>query len=73
MRGWAVTMNASPTPPESPPPDRWAFVVQSTGKGPPCVVRVRKLLKLAWRAFGLRCLSARELKPTEQGGNIDEV
>jgi len=32
----------------------------ATGSGPPTIVRIRRLLKAALRAYGLRCLRVSE-------------
>ena len=36
---------------------KWIITVEATGPGPPEQVRIRRLLKVALRTFGLRCLS----------------
>ena len=45
-------------------PERWMLTVEAVGAGPPLVVRVRKLLKAAWRRYGLRCTAAAENETT---------
>lgn len=40
--------------PESDP-EVWVIHVRATGDGPPVHIRVRKFLKCALRAYGLRC------------------
>ena len=38
-------------------PDDWTLTFRATGQGPPVEIRVRRLLKAALRAYGLRCVS----------------
>ena len=38
-------------------PDDWTLTFRATGQGPPVEIRVRRLLKAALRAYGLRCIS----------------
>ncbi|MCL2648818.1 MAG: hypothetical protein FWD61_17765 [Phycisphaerales bacterium] len=51
-------MTTPPPKPSPPPPERWTLTVEAAGAGPPLVIRVRKLLKAAWRCYGLRCTAA---------------
>ncbi len=37
--------------------DRLQITVQPMGPGPPAAVRIRRLLKVLLRAYGLRCVS----------------
>jgi hypothetical protein len=48
--------NTPPTAPLAPRNEPWTFTVEAVGAGPPTVVRVRRLLKAALRAYGLRCI-----------------
>jgi len=50
--------------PDPIPPERWTLTVEAVGAGPPLVVRVRKLLKAAWRCYGLRCTTVTEIAAT---------
>jgi hypothetical protein len=44
--------------------DTWTITVCPTGNGPPPEIRIRRLLKVALRAFGLRCVAvAKEQEP----------
>ena len=38
---------------------RWTLILRPEGDGPPAVCRVRRLLKLALRRCGLRCIEVR--------------
>lgn len=39
----------------APKPERWVIALTPTGDGPPMGVRMKQLIKYAWRAHGLRC------------------
>jgi hypothetical protein len=52
--------------------DRWEFVVEAEGAGPPAVVRVRRLLKAAIRAYGLRCVSVAEQTQSKAKDTVAE-
>ena len=62
-------MTPTLTPPKAPTPTKataaasWTITLAAEGDGPPAVVRVRRLLKAARRAYGLRALEVRELTP----------
>ena len=48
----------NPPPEKAPsaiPPGHVSFEMECVGIGPPLVVRTRKLLKMALRAYGLKC------------------
>lgn len=53
------------TQPHAKAPSRWTFTVEAVGPGAPTVCRVRRLLKAAWRAYGLRALEVKELPDAE--------
>jgi hypothetical protein len=42
-------------------PGDWLLTFRSEGEGPPTVLRVRRLLKAALRAYGLRCVRVDEV------------
>jgi hypothetical protein len=44
----------------SPAAERWTLTFRPTGAGPPTEIRIRKLLKLALRCLGLRCIDFRK-------------
>ena len=39
------------------PPERFVIVLEARASSIPAILRVRRLLKTSWRAFGLRCVS----------------
>ena len=49
--GCGTREDAAPEPPE---PERWALAFTPIGDGPPMAVRMRRLIKYAYRALGLR-------------------
>jgi len=58
---------SSPETPDAPPGKvRWVLTFKAEGDGPPVECRVRRLLKAALRAYGLRCLDHRIIG---DGGN----
>jgi hypothetical protein len=44
--------------PAAPKPvrERWLITLEAVGNGPPTDVRIARLLKMAWRGYGLRCV-----------------
>jgi hypothetical protein len=62
-------------PTKKPEPDDWSLIFRSVGPGPPVAVRVRRLLKFAWRALGLRCVGygagQPELRDKERGFRVE--
>ena len=45
--------------------DVWTLSFKATGEGPPVEIRVRRLLKTALRAYGLRCCGYGDLQRSE--------
>jgi len=43
----------------------WTLIFRAEGDGPPTAVRVRRLLKAALRAYGLRCVRIGEAEELE--------
>jgi hypothetical protein len=64
----ATTRTQPPTPTQAPP-DAGPFVVvlRAEGAGPPVAIRLRRWLKTALRAHGLRCVRIVEGSASEQG------
>jgi hypothetical protein len=54
-----------PTPEPTSPRTRYRLELEAKPAGVPPDVRLRRALKVLLRAFGLKCLSAREVKPDE--------
>ena len=53
-------MNDTPKPPPNKEPwdsKPWTLTFEAAGIGPPVECRIRRLLKAAGRAYGLRCIS----------------
>lgn len=52
-------------------PRRYQLVLEPEPSSIPPILRLRKLLKLALRAFGLKCVSAEEIKAGEEARAVD--
>lgn len=50
------------------PPPTWTVTLRPEGDGPPPAIRVRRLLKAALRAYGLRCVAVNPT--TDDGGHV---
>ena len=50
------------------PCERWRITVEPTGNGPPTIIRVRRTLKTALRAHGLRAVAIESLPPVATPG-----
>ncbi len=48
--------------------DAWVITLQAEGPGPHTEIRVRRFLKSALRAYGLRCVRVSENGPTTAQG-----
>jgi len=51
----------------NPSPERFALVLETAPDpgGAPVTIRLRRLLKIAWRVFRLRCIRMKPLPPTK--------
>jgi hypothetical protein len=47
-------------------PEVWTLSFKATGNGPPAEIRIRQLLKVALRRFGLKCVGAGDGKDVER-------
>ena len=53
------------TAPKENTEPKYEIVLRAEGAGPPTINRLRRLLKAALRAYGLRCLGFGEIKPEQ--------
>jgi hypothetical protein len=59
--GNTTPLDPKVTSPDPIPQGQFTITLEAAGIGPPLAVRVRKFLKLAMRAYGLRCVPAPSL------------
>jgi hypothetical protein len=56
-----------PPPRRDSPRSRYRLELEAKPSGVPADVRLRRALKVLLRAFGLRCVWAREVRPGDDG------
>lgn len=71
-------MTLTPTPTPATPPrasgevldpsakERWTVTVEVRSDGPPGIIRLRRLLKSMWRAYGLKLIDLRDVKAADE-------